>query len=78
MIQIFINLLVPANQVAQVSSELLVMLLPGQPLFQGLACFLWVLSWLPEPAQPIRDPMHMCVHTYKKDQYHQLKQAAHI
>ena len=37
-------------------------LLPGQPLLQGLACSLWVLGGLPEPEQPVRDTMHMCVH----------------
>ena len=40
-----------------------VALLPGQPLFQGLACFFWVFGWFPEPAQSVRDTVHMRVHT---------------
>lgn len=35
--------------------------LPGQPLLQGLACFLWILGRFLEPAQPTGDAMHVCV-----------------
>lgn len=39
---------------------------PGQPLLQGFARFLRVLSRFSEPAQATGDAMHMCVNSWKK------------